>query len=217
MENLLRQLKERSRIVFDNYGSELEKYSIFIMSDELIQTNSYNEFTSLDFESFNLTLKEVRNFNEFIGYAFGKYLDKLFYKSKFNYNLIGVYEQISQIALSLNYPSEAIHYSQLILSYNDENSTSYSKALESIAKAYRNIGNYSKAVEFYLKAKESYKYQTDKTRETWILFHLGKMYLNYLNQPSRAGIYLLQAKESFEEITTSLSRRLTQKKRFFSK
>jgi signal transduction histidine kinase len=200
MENLLHQLKLRSTEVFNKFGSELESYSLFILNDDLLQPNKAKEITNISFEEFKIELKQVRNSNEFVGFAFGKYLDKLFQDSKFTSNLIGIYEQMGQIALSLNYPTETIHFSKIIINYNDHKSTSYSIALENIAKAYRNLGNYSKAVEFYLKAKESYNYQNDKIRETWVLFHLGKMYLNYLNQPSRAGIYILQAKEAFENI-----------------
>lgn len=196
MKNLLNYLRKNSEKVFNDFGIEVEKYSFFISNEEIPSfTLSEKELLLLP----GIT-KSVRSENEFIAFAFGKYIDKIFSSSKYHKSLIGVYEQLSQIALNLNYPEEAIEYSQQIISLQDESSSYYTKSLESIARAYRNLYNYSKSIEYYLKAKDIYIKRADKIKEIWILFHLGKMYLNYLQQPSRAGVLLLEAKEAFYTI-----------------
>lgn len=203
MKNLLTYINQKSIHVFNDLASELEKYELYISQDATLFLSGKNDLDIIKFDLFEQEIKKIRNSNEFIAFAFGKYVDSIFHQSKFKTKLIKIYEQLSQIALSLNYPKEAIHYSRIILNIDNEQSIHYTKALESVAKGYRNSGDYSKAVEFYNKAKNIYEYRKDKIRKNWTLFHLGKMYLNYLHQPSRAGVFLLQAKDGFESIETS--------------
>jgi len=111
------------------------------------------------------------------------------------------YSQFSKIALKLNYADRAIGIAfQALDFFKNINHLHKVYALAHIATSYRNLSNFSKAIEYYTKAKKASNILGLYALENWQVFRLGKMYVNYLNQPSRGVEYIKKAQDMFSKI-----------------
>lgn len=75
------------------------------------------------------------------------------------------------------------------------------------ARASRNLGNYPLAIESYIRSQRIAEEVGDEELAIWQVFRLGKMYVNYLYQPSRGVDYLTRARGGFLRLSSHNSLR----------
>ncbi len=78
------------------------------------------------------------------------------------------------------------------------------EGLKLLANAYRNVGKYNLAIEKYTEGVAIAQQYNNIEYEAILLFMLGKIYCNYLNQIPRGIDYLNQALELFKDIDNKL-------------
>lgn len=81
------------------------------------------------------------------------------------------------------------------------------KSYSQIATSSRNLGNYADAIQNYKMAKQVAESLDKYDLAAWQLFRIGKMYVNYLHQPSRSLEYLTTAKSIFSQIDSYFGKR----------
>ncbi len=116
-------------------------------------------------------------------------------------NEIDVCLTASRLALNINYYDYSIANLEVLSKQMSSNDPRYVNILSLLAKGYRNANQFDKALEYFRRAEEEFKANGDKLNESWQTYSIGKMYLNYLQQPSRSIDLLLQAKKKFESLT----------------
>lgn len=105
------------------------------------------------------------------------------------------------LALNLNLPEIGRAAALKALEYLEfKESLELARAYSLHAMSSRNSGDYRSAITSYMQARRVAEELGDPELSTWQVFRLGKMYVNYLQQPSRGVEYLTNAHVSFREL-----------------
>ncbi|MFX0140784.1 MAG: tetratricopeptide repeat protein [Candidatus Hodarchaeota archaeon] len=78
------------------------------------------------------------------------------------------------------------------------------EGLKLLANSYRNVGDYEKAISTYDNTLALSQKANDRNSEAIILYMLGKLYCNYLNQIPRGIDYLYRALAIFKDADNKL-------------
>src|ERR1051325_8845678 len=196
-------IKALAKDIMTFAGRDVEKYST--AARDIINKNSHagllinsEELTdALD------TIKSLRKSERFLALAHSSLISELEFND-LDSRLIGSFWSLhGLLALNLNLADAALASSLRATDYlKDDRSALLVTTYSQIATAARNLRDYATAIKYYGMAKKVAEELSFKELSTWQVFRLGKMYVNYLEQPSRALKYLADAHLIFESINT---------------
>ncbi|WP_417914371.1 tetratricopeptide repeat protein [Candidatus Electronema sp. JM] len=146
-------------------------------------------------------LNKIRKNDRFLSFAASTALSLFDFKNVDKMITASFFSLHGQLAINLNFAEESLFFSKKSVKLIENNPSdilinSYSQ----IATASRNLSKFSDAVLNYKKAKEIADFINREDLSAWQIFRLGKMYVNYLHQPSRSLEYLEKAKSIFSKI-----------------
>src|ERR1043166_4347697 len=105
------------------------------------------------------------------------------------------------LALNLNVADVGfVAASKAIENLGGIESLNLARAYSLLATSSRNLGDYPSAIASYSQARRIAVEIGDVELATWQVFRLGKMYVNYLQQPSRGVEYLTNSNAAFQEL-----------------
>jgi signal transduction histidine kinase len=108
-----------------------------------------------------------------------------------------------QLAININAPNIALDASWKALhQVHTPNSPLAIQAYSQIGTAARNMGDFAASISSYTTARRLAEEAHEAELAAWQIFRLGKMYLNYLQQPSRAFKYLHEAHSIFKNMSS---------------
>ena len=177
--------------IYVKHGIDCAKYQ------EEIELFQYKKLITLknekfDINNFILHTKSIKKTNRHLAFIQSLLLVNL---SPNNGNL----EFFSaQLAININFLKYAISTLESLRSQNAQSKVFYADILAVLARAYRDSFKFSEALSAFKEAYSIYNKIEDPLNEGWMLYAIGKMYLNYLEQPSRSIDYLRMAQKSFE-------------------
>jgi len=173
-----------------------------------LELNSIDDISSLILESGpELDVKEVDNYMSLVesnripsphgSLSLLIHLNSLVSKSGSLRVKINFSQKFCKYLLNCGFPQDVIRIVEELLPFVKDNEDLIVLHTH-LATANRNIGAFDNAIKNYYKSRTFAISDGNQIESAWKLFLLGKMYLNYLQQPSRAAKFLLDAAEEFE-------------------
>jgi len=148
-------------------------------------------------------LESMRSNNRFLSLAYSMTLAELDWSDIPSRSRGEFWLLHSTLALNLNLAEVGKQAAERAISeLGDSPTSALAKAYSLLGTAARNLSEYPSAVVSYTTARRVAQAIDARDLAAWQTFRLGKMYVNYLQQPSRGVQYLTQANRDFQSLGT---------------
>ncbi|MES2108555.1 MAG: tetratricopeptide repeat protein, partial [Bacteroidota bacterium] len=187
IDEIAQKIYERQKVNFTLYEAEIDKCQNDIKALAIDHTSK---------ESWSEKIEKIKKDQRHLAFLYTLILLKCFPNER------AIILLSSTLAININNYTYAIKVLSALKERTTSDHPSFTDILYLLAKSHRNANFFDDAVVYYRLAQDSYRERGDTLNESWMIYSIGKMYLNYLQQPSKSIDLLLQAKQKFEGIGT---------------